>query len=134
MKPFFTSLLIVMAVASCRVHGGPPNTDHLGPEPAPHNGVFVCNGDTLIFNGDGKTVTWSFSSPVDSLTGKGEGSYVFKMYHGQFRYDAAEYFSIYDGKKSHTYYTGPGMNTEDQISFYYFVGDDHQERTFKKVK
>ena len=134
MKQFLISFLAIFALVSCRVHGGAPNTDHLGPEPAPHNGVFVSDGDTLIFNGDGKTVSWSFSNPVKELAGKGEGSYVFKLHHGMFRYDAAEYFSIYDGEKSHNYFTGPGMNSEDQISFYYYENDEHQERTFKKVK
>lgn len=134
MKQLFISLLITVAMVSCRVHDGAPKTDHLGPEPAAHNGTFVCDGDTLFFNGDGKSVSWSFSNPVGELTGKGEGSYVFKLNNKSFRYDAAEDFSVYDGKESHTYFTGPGMNTEDQISFYTFVNDERLERTFKKVK
>lgn len=134
---FLISLLTLSALVSCRLHDGPPKTDHLGQEPKPHDGVFVSGGDTLFFNGDGKTVRWSFAKPAKTLNTQGEGSYVFKLYHGKYRYDASEEFSIYDGEKSHTFMTGPGMNTESQISFYVFDDDgdkDNDLRVFKKVK
>lgn len=136
MKKLLFSLLMMSALVSCRMYDGPPKTDHLGPEPDPHNGTFVCGGDTLIFNGDGKTISWSFSNAIKSLSDRGEGSYVFKLHNGQFRYDAAEDFSIYDGQKSHTFMTRPDLNSEDSIAFYVFDDDgnrDNDLRIFKKI-
>lgn len=135
-KLLFISLLTLVALASCRLHDGPPKTDHLGAMPNPHDGVFVSGGDTLFFNGDGKTIRWSFAKPVKVLKSQGEGSYVFKLQNGKYRYDAAEEFGIYDGEKLHDFMTGPGMNTEVEISFYVFDDDgnkDNDLRTFKKV-
>ena len=137
MKQLSMILLLMFVVVSCKLHDGPPQTDHLGPEPDPHNGIFVCSGDTLFFNGDGKTVSWSFSTPLDSLEGKGEGTYVFLLYNGLYRYDAAESISIYEGTKPHTFMK-VGDTTEDQISIYVSDdGDDNKEnntKVFKKIK
>ncbi len=141
MKKLVIAILAISALASCRLHDGPPKTDHLGPEPDPHDGVFVCGGDTLIFNGDGKTLRWSFSNPYDSLAVQGKGSYVFLLYNGKYRYDDAEEFSIYDGEKSHKFMTGaPDRNTEDMISFDIYEHDDSKDKdvrvlkVFKKIK
>lgn len=137
MKKTIIALLVITALASCRLYDGPPKTDHLGAVPAAHDGVFVCGGDTLIFNGDGKTVSWSLANPYDSLAVQGEGSYVFLLYNGKYRYDAAEEFSIYDGVKSHKYMTGADKNTEDMISFFVFDDDgnkDNDLKVFKKIK
>jgi len=134
LKQHFILLLLMFVVVSCRLHDGPPKTDHLGAVPEPHNGVFVCGDDTLFFNGDGKTVGWSFSTPLDSLKGKGEGTYVFKLYNGRYRYDAAEEVSIYEGTKSHTFMKG-GETTENQISIYVSSdGDDNKENNTKVFK
>ena len=137
MKKQVIALLAITALASCRLHDGPPKTDYLGAEPAVHDGVFVCGVDTLVFNGDGKTVSWSLSNPYDSLAVQGKGSYVFLLYNGKYRYDDAEEFSIYDGVKSHKFMTGAGQNTEDVISFFVFDDDDNKDndlRVFKKIK
>lgn len=137
MKQLSILFLFMFTVVSCRLHDGPPKTDHLGPAPKPHNGVFVCDGDTLFFNGDGKTVGWSIATPLDSLTGKGEGTYVFKLYNGRYRYDAAESVSIYEGTKPHTFMK-TGETTEDQITIYVSDdGDDNKNnntKVFKKIK
>jgi hypothetical protein len=137
MKKLVIALLAITALASCRLYDGPPKTDHLGPVPAAHDGVFVCGGDTLVFNGDGKTVSWRFSNPYDSLTVQGEGSYVFLLYNGKYRYDAAEEFSIYDGAKSHKFMTVAGQTKEDMIAFYVFDDDDNKDndlKVFKKIE
>ena len=136
-KKLLITLCVLSTLVSCRLHDGPPKTDHLGPVPSPHDGVFVCGSDTLFFNGDGKTVRWSFSKPYESLAAQGEGSYVFLLYNGSYRYDAAEEFSIYDGQKSHKFMTLVGSNNEDQVAFYTVEGEnnkDVQNRFFKKVK
>lgn len=135
MKQLVFTLLTVAVLCACRHYDGPPKTDHLGPEPEAHDGIFVSGTDTLFFNGDGKSIRWSLSKPVDSLNVKGEGSYVFKLYNGKYRYDAAEEFGIYDGKKLHTFMSGPNANTEEQIVVHFFGdGKDDMKRTFKKIK
>ncbi|MBP5572813.1 MAG: zinc ribbon domain-containing protein [Bacteroidales bacterium] len=64
------------------------------PEPAPHDGVFVNEADTLIFNGDGKTIAWHFANEIPGIGEKGQGQYVFRFGHGSCRYDVAETFKI----------------------------------------
>ncbi len=138
MKNILSALFILFAFSACFYYDGPPKTDHLGPEPSPHNGIFVSGADTLFFNGDGKTIRWSFSTPIDSMTATGQGSYVFKFHHGKFRYDASERFGIYDGRKSHDFMTGPSMNSEDSISLYIVDGSkkkkEAERRIFKKIE
>ncbi len=140
MKKQVIALLAITALASCRLHDGPPKTDHLGPKPAAHDGIFVCGGDTLFFNGDGKTVRWSFAKSFDSLAAQGQGSYVFLLYNGKYRYDDAEEFSIYDGEKSHKFMTGGAdRNTEDMINFVVYYDDGNKNnlrelKVFKKIK
>lgn len=77
-----------------------PNT----PAPDPHNGTFVSEHGTMVFNGDGKTVVIDFDEELSELTGlpsgKEEGTYVFLSGdlppHGSIdvRYDVAHELQI----------------------------------------
>ena len=92
---FFISLIIAIIVAlfnSCKHINLPP--DPGTPEPAPHSGCFVHEADTLIFNGDGKTIAWHFDREISGIGSQGEGQYVFLFSHGKCRYDVAEDFRI----------------------------------------
>ena len=76
------------------------------PEPVPHNGIFVHDADTLVFNGDGKTLVWHFAQEVPEIGASGQGEYVFLFGHGKCRYDVAETFRIIatrDQNKSHSF-------------------------------
>ena len=64
------------------------------PVPAPHDGIFVNEADTLFFNGDGKTIAWHFANEIPNIGEKGQGQYVFRFGHGSCRYDVAETFKI----------------------------------------
>ena len=113
MKQLFILIATLCVVTACHNHGGPPEV--AGPEPAPHDGVFVADGDTLVFNGDGKTVSWSFTDSVGDLAPKGEGTYAFRFHYGLYRYDAAEDLFIYDGENSKTFMLVPRATTESEI-------------------
>ena len=57
----------------------------------------------MTFNGDGQTVAIDFSDELaqalDLASGKASGTYVFKFYNGQWRYDDADEFSLFiDGR------------------------------------
>ncbi len=73
--------------------------------PEPHEGVFVCGNDTLVFNGDGKTVSWHLTSDssVKDLGTQGSGTYAFLFSHGLARYDVAENLLIYKDSLQNTY-------------------------------
>lgn len=76
------------------------------PEPAPHSGMFVSGNDTLWFNGDGRSVRWSFPGPVSKIGRAGSGEYVFLFRNKRWRYDVAESFRLIDtghGKASCTF-------------------------------
>lgn len=74
------------------------------PAPDPHDGTFVSEHGTMIFNGDGKSITIDFDETLSSLTGlpagKHEGTYAFLSGdlppHGSIdiRYDVAHEMSI----------------------------------------
>lgn len=74
------------------------------PKPEPHNGTFVSDYGTMVFNGDGESVTITVSKELSELTGlpegEHEGSYVFLSGdlppHGSMpiRYDAAHEFEL----------------------------------------
>jgi hypothetical protein len=92
---FIISLIIAIIVAlfsGCKHINLPP--DPGTPPPAPHSGCFVHEADTLIFNGDGKTIVWHFDREVSGIGNQGEGQYVFLFDHGKCRYDVAEDFRI----------------------------------------
>ena len=49
----------------CRNANLPP--DPGTPEPEPLSGIFVCNADSLFFNGDGKSVRWHFADTSEEF-------------------------------------------------------------------
>lgn len=117
-------------VASCNYRSRPPQVP--GPEPNPHNGIFVAGTDTLVFNGDGETVSWSFADSIEPLAARGTGTYVFLFQHGKFRYDAAETFKIHDGKNYATFLLLTGPAAEDSMTLHWV--SQTLQKTFTKIK
>ena len=104
--------------------------------PQAHEGVFVSGNDTLVFNGDGKSLSWHFEQ-ADSLIGNnGQGQYVFLLGHMMYRYDVAETFrdiATENQNASHSFmiYKRPVTETEIVI-----LRDDlpgHVVEQFKKI-
>lgn len=93
--------LVFLAFASGCSYDGPPPADT--PEPPAHNGVFRSQVGTLTFNGDGKSVTVcledGFAAEAGFPSGNCEGTYVFQFQQKAYRYDKAEYLSIFIGEK-----------------------------------
>lgn len=128
MKKLLILLSLAVVVISCRTHDGPPKTD--GPAPEPHSGVFVCGADTLVFNGDGETISWSFSEQPDSLASKGSGRYWFLISGKMYRYDVADELLINDGTKSLNISLHPCATTEDTI---WVTDGQGKEKIFSKI-
>lgn len=106
-------VFLVFLFSSCKHINLPP--DPGTPVPAPHSGVFVHGADTLIFNGDGKTIAWHFENEIPRIGNEGQGQYVFRFGHGQCRYDVAEAFIM--------------MKIGEQVESYTFVLPDFANDT-----
>lgn len=99
-------IIAVLCFSACYNIHRPPISN--GPEPPAHDGVFVNDdkSDSLIFNGDGKSVRWVISKELASATNlpqKATGTYVFLFWHGQTRYDEAEYLQLTSGDYSYKF-------------------------------
>ncbi len=100
----FLSCVFLVSLCSCMKDNGNRPYEPDGPTPDPHDGVFVCEGSSLTFNGDGKTIILSLKKEICGLfeleEGNYEGTYVFLSGdlppHGSspIRYDAAHEFKI----------------------------------------
>lgn len=133
-RGFFSWILIILMVIlvlyflasileGCKNANLPP--DPGTPEPAPLSGVFACGSDTLFFNGDGKSITWHFSSENAK-----SGVYTFIFGHGKARYDVAERLVLSDTTEqaSHTLILAkPATDTLIQI-----VSEDVSD--FRKIR
>jgi hypothetical protein len=105
---FLPALMLALAAIlmdSCSYAHMPP--DPGTPEPTPHSGMFVSGNDTLWFNGDGRSVRWSFSEPVSKIGRTGSGEYVFLFRNKRWRYDVAESFRLIDTGHGNASYTFP---------------------------
>ena len=125
---------LVGIFSSCSSSHTPP--DPGTPIPEPHDGVFVCDRDTLWFNGDGLTVTWHFSQPVPDIGAAGAGQYVFLFSKGAWRYDAAETFRLIDTdhrNASQTFRLAEPAS-DSQISFYRSDRKPAAKASFVKIK
>ena len=118
-RGFFSWLIIILLILitlyflgsileGCKNINLPP--DPGTPVPEPHEGVFVCGNDTLVFNGDGKTISWHLAEEgsnvpdcVKELGTQGSGTYAFLFSHGLARYDVAENLLIYKDSLQNTY-------------------------------
>ena len=113
-RGFFSWLIMILLILitlyflgslleGCKNINLPP--DPGTPVPEPHEGVFVCGNDTLVFHGDGKTVSWHLTSDssVKNLGTQGSGTYAFLFSHGLARYDVAENLLIYKDSLQNTY-------------------------------
>jgi hypothetical protein len=133
---FHLFLLSIVSIVffGCRVNDRPPKLNT--PEPPPHNGVFVNGKDTLWMNGDGKTIRWHFEKAVPEIGQSGKGEYVFLLFHGKYRYDAAEYFRIINtanGNADYQFSMTPGNATPEGFTIFRH-DQDHKELHFTKVK
>jgi len=115
------------------------------PAPAPHEGTFVSDYGTMIFNGDGETVVIDFGEELAARlglpTGEQEATYQFfsgdlpPHGHVMIRYDAAMDFELTVGEgddekrvmieigkyEDGHYFTGTDCTTADRITM--FVDD-----------
>ena len=124
MRKYLPALLPALAavlMTSCSYTHMPP--DPGTPEPAPHSGLFVSGSDTLWFNGDGRSVRWSFSEPVSKIGKTGSGEYVFLFRNKRWRYDTAESFRLIDTGHGNASCTFPMLQPATETSIPLRSGD-----------
>ena len=99
MKRLLILLVLIITIIlpfGCTVYDGPPKTDL--PLPNPLNGEYVSPHGTFIFNGDGKSIIVTVDDLLAEATGlpigESEGTYVFLLSNGMYRYDLSEYMQI----------------------------------------
>lgn len=131
----FAIAALLLSCASCHISSNnPPKSDQ--PLPPPHSGVFVSGSDTLIFNGDGESVSWHFAEGLDNLGTEGCGTYAFLFDGGAWRYDAAERLDIFaSDQRRESFHLGvPGSCTDSTICILRFdsAGNLDKETCFKK--
>ncbi|NLK65844.1 MAG: hypothetical protein GX289_12245 [Tissierellia bacterium] len=101
-----------------------------GPEPEPHQGVFVSQNAVFTFDGANKTVFVEFDDEyLEALNNPPNNtyySYVFTWYSfGEFRYDGATSLKLYH-EESDTYLTFmlQGNTSPDKITISHIVPGD----------
>ncbi len=131
----YSLLLWTAALLSSCFHSTHLPHDPGTPWPDPHNGIFVADGDTLAFNGDGESVTWHLSQDALSIGKAGHGTYVFKHSHGSWRYDAAERLELADsqGNTEEFLLDVPGSTNDSTIVLLRTDLPDSPAQTFRKV-
>lgn len=124
-----TAALLLCLSACTKSNDGPP--DPGTPEPAPLDGTFTCDLGTLVFNGDGNSVTVDFSGEMEEIIPDGEMTYYFKWYSfGLCRYDVATVFQLSAGDKNYEFDVTEASETKIPLVF----RADSQKYTLTLVK
>lgn len=122
----FIIALLLLFIFDCQKNNDkPPKME--GPEPEPHNGVFLSDNAVFTFDGSKKTVFVEFDDEymkeLNNPPNNTYYSYVFTWYEfGECRYDVATNLKLYH-EKSNTRleFLIEGNTTNDRIEISYNV-------------
>ena len=109
-------LLVTLMLTGCGSYDGAPKDD--SPEPPPLNGTYSGEYGEFVFNGDGKSISFTLSPEIAQAAGlpdSGDGEYAFTLYHNLYRYDKAEKMEIICGEASGSFMNVHGMTSEERI-------------------
>lgn len=113
------TMIMLLSLAAC-AYDGPPREDT--PEPAALEGTFFSGESSLTFNGDGSSIVLKIDEEMAKKTalpeGESEGTYVFLLSSGKYRYDKAENFRILLGKTQYQFLNAHGTTNADTVAFY----------------
>lgn len=125
-------LLVTLGLTGC-VYDGPPKDD--SPEPPSLKGTYSGECGEFVFNGDGKSISFTLSPEVAQAAGlpeSGEGEYVFTLHHSLYRYDKAEEMEIICGEASGRFMNRHGVTNEESIVLFSPIEDDTGYMTFER--
>lgn len=119
-------VFLLLFVSGCQKSNDMP-PDIEGPDPKPHNGVFVSKNAIFTFDGNKKTIFVEFDEEyIEALNNPPNNtyySYVFTWYDfGEYRYDGATNLKLYH-KESSTLldFTLEGITTANRITITYII-------------
>ncbi len=125
------AVIIILTIAGCqRSNDKPPKME--GPEPEPHQGVFISQNAVFTFDGSNKTVFVEFDDEyLEALNNPPNNtyySYVFTWYSfGEYRYDGATNLKLYHEESgARLDFFLQGNTRADRITISHIVpGDDN---------
>jgi len=125
------AVIIILTIAGCqRSNDKPPKME--GPEPEPHQGVFISQNAVFTFDGSNKTVFVEFDDEyMEALNNPPNNtyySYVFTWYDfGEYRYDGATSLKLYHEESgARLDFFLQGNTRADRITISHIVpGDDN---------
>ena len=126
-------LLVTLLLTGCGSYDGPPKDD--SPEPPPLNGTYSGEYGELVFNGDGRSISFTLAPEVAQAVGlpeAGEGEYAFTLYHSLYRYDKAEEMEIICGGVSGSFMNMHGVTCEESIVLLSPIEGDTDHLTFER--
>ena len=133
-----TVVFLLIFIAGCQKNNDmPPKME--GPEPEPHNGIFVSENAVFSFDGIKKNVFVEFDDDymkaLNNPPNKTYYSYVFTWYEfGECRYDAATNLKLYHEESSTMLdFILEKNTTKDRITISYIVPGDENLIFIKQV-
>lgn len=130
MKKTVLSLLALLCalslLASCGGSDLPP--DNGTPAPSVLNGVYACDGGTLTFNGDGRSVVIDLTDELSAAAGLPAGKqtalYVFLFRNEEYRRDLAETVRFTYGDTTYSFRNAVSLTGEDTVALYLTGGGE----------
>jgi len=122
-------VLLLLSITGCQKSNDmPPKME--GPEPEPHNGVFVSENAVFTFDGNKKTVFVEFDEEyleaLDNPPNNTYYTYVFTWYEfGEYRFDGATQLKLYhEETTTRLDFLIEGNTTAERIEISYIVPGD----------
>lgn len=130
-------VFLLLFVVGCQKSNDMP-PDREGPEPEPHNGVFISKNAIFTFYGNEKTVFVEFDEKymvaLNYPPNNTKYHYVFTWYDfGECRYDAATQLKLYhEESDTHLDFSLAGNTNDGKIEITYIVPGDEKLVFLKK--
>lgn len=116
----FSTIVLILLLSFTVACGSNTPPDGGTAAPNPYRGTFVSSYGTMIFNGDGESITFDLvpdmATTVGLPSGKTKGTYVFLFHNAEWRYDKAESFRITVGDVSYDFNNVFTLTNENTVA------------------